>query len=49
MVFRGEFDHSREMVIGPRSNVLKEGGGLVSAGNQTGGNIVTPLKLSDRE
>lgn len=45
----GEFDHSREMYLGPRSNVLKEGGGLVSAGNMTGVNIITPFKLSDRE
>ncbi|KAK7095364.1 hypothetical protein V1264_006783 [Littorina saxatilis] len=49
VTFKGEFDHSREMVIGPRSNALKEGGGLVSAGNQTGVNVVAPMKLSDRD
>ncbi|KAK7473838.1 hypothetical protein BaRGS_00034945 [Batillaria attramentaria] len=49
VILRGEFDHSREMYISPRSNVLKEGGGLVSAGNQTGTNVVTPFKLSGRD
>ncbi|XP_076454598.1 surfeit locus protein 1-like [Babylonia areolata] len=49
VTLRGEFDHSREMILGPRSNVLKEGGGLVSVGNQTGANIITPFKLADRE
>ena len=49
VTFRGEFDHSKEMLVGPRSNVLKDGGGLMSAGNQTGANIVTPFKLADRE
>ena len=49
VTFCGEFDHSKEMLVGPRSNVLKDGGGLMSAGNQTGANIVTPFKLADRE
>lgn len=49
VTFRGEFDHSHEMLISPRSNVLREGGGLVSAGNQTGANVVTPFKLSGRD
>jgi hypothetical protein len=48
-MFRGEFDHSREMMIGPRSNVLKEQGGMISAGAQTGANIVTPFRLTDRD
>ncbi|KAL8611515.1 hypothetical protein ACOMHN_014570 [Nucella lapillus] len=45
----GEFDHSREMYVGPRSNVLKEGGGLVSASNMTGVNVITPFRLTDRD
>lgn len=49
VVLHGEFDHSREMYISPRSNVLKEGGGLMTTAGGTGANVVTPFKLADRE
>lgn len=49
VIVRGEFDHSREMKIGPRSNLLKEGGGLLTTGTGGGFHIITPFKLADRE
>ena len=49
---RGKFNHEQEMVIGPRSNlVADESHGLIAmdATAKIGVNIITPLKLSDRE
>ncbi|KAL5012636.1 hypothetical protein ScPMuIL_011187 [Solemya velum] len=47
---RGTFDHSKEMCIGPRSNVQHgEGGGGLISDAQSGVNVVTPFKLSDRD
>lgn len=47
---RGRFDHSRELYIGPRSNVQVESGhGMMSYTHKSGLNVVTPFKLSDRE
>lgn len=44
---RGTFDHSRELLIGPRSDVTV----VETLGNraESGVYVVTPLKLSDRE
>lgn len=49
----GEFDHSRELYIGPRSLIVEgdsasEGGSIISSG-QTGFCVVTPFILEDRE
>ncbi|XP_071096741.1 surfeit locus protein 1-like [Haliotis cracherodii] len=48
---RGRFDHSREMYIAPRSNVMTESqGGLINVNTPSpGSNVVTPFILSDRD
>jgi surfeit locus 1 family protein len=50
---RGEFDHSKEMLLGPRS-LLSRGdastqGGIIAQGNQTGVLVITPFKLADKK
>ncbi|KAF4517769.1 hypothetical protein B566_EDAN002974 [Ephemera danica] len=50
---RGEFDHSREILLGPRSLLLHgdaaSQGGLISpGGGQSGALVITPFKLADR-
>ncbi|XP_064616107.1 surfeit locus protein 1-like [Liolophura sinensis] len=47
---RGRFDHSKELYIGPRSNVQVESGhGMMSHTHKSGLNVVTPFRLSDRD
>jgi surfeit locus 1 family protein len=48
---QGRFDHSKEIVMQPRSLLTKEtenGGGLLSDQGKTGAWIITPFILSDR-
>lgn len=50
---RGEFDHSREILLGPRSLLLhgdaaSQGGLIAPGGGQSGALVVTPFKLADR-
>jgi surfeit locus 1 family protein len=55
VVVRGEFDHSKEMYLMPRSMVKNDekeragGGGVISDPSRTGAWVVTPFKLLDRE
>ena len=48
---RGTFDHSREALLGPRSNLaaVQSGGGLFGSQDSSGWHVVTPFKLADRE
>ncbi|CAG0918088.1 unnamed protein product [Notodromas monacha] len=50
---RGEFLHSQEMYLSPRSLVTNEknpkGGGIISDPSRSGSWVVTPFKLSERD
>ena len=51
---RGSYDHTREMYIGPRSQIISGGdeelgrSGLLSAG-RSGLQVVTPFRVADSE
>ena len=52
VAMRGKFDHSQEVLIGPRSLIDQRGGavggGIISArGDRVGYHVVTPFLLSD--
>lgn len=46
----GTYDHSRESLLGPRSNLasISTSGGLFGSQDSTGWHVITPFKLSDR-
>ena len=52
---RGEFDHSRELYMGPRTLLIdgdapsQDRGFTHKSGIQSGYLVLTPFKLSDRE
>lgn len=49
---RGVFDHSREILVSPRSPIQSDedrSGSLVTTQSKTGACVITPLKLSDRD
>lgn len=50
----GNFDHSKEIYISPRSKIVKgdvsqEAGGLMSSSASHGAYVITPFTLSDTE
>ena len=52
VAFRGQFDHSREILIGPKSFIDNRGGsvggGIISAkGDRVGYLVITPFILSE--
>ena len=52
VAFRGQFDHSREILLGPKSLIDNRGGslggGIISAkGDRVGYLVVTPFILSE--
>ena len=48
---KGQFDHSKELYVLPRSPVENEaeGGNAMSGRAQTGANVITPFHIEDRE
>jgi surfeit locus 1 family protein len=48
VIVRGTFDHSKEVLLGPRSLISNEETSALMPG-KSGVLIVTPFKLADRE